>query len=150
VLVELRLDQPHRQARRPHLGRADLAEEVGQRADVVLVPVGEHDCEHAVAALPQVGEVREHEVDAEVLVAGEREACVDDHDRAVRLVDGHVLAHLAEAAERDDPAGAVGHPGSVRRAGAAAAGVAAHPSRGFERLPEVDMLRRPSDRKDRR
>ncbi len=41
-----------------------------------------------------------------MLVAREREAGVDDDDRAVRLVDGHVLADLAEAAERDDPADA--------------------------------------------
>jgi hypothetical protein len=32
---------------------------------------------------PQVGEVREDEVDAEMLVARKGEACVDDHDPAV-------------------------------------------------------------------
>src|SRR5438874_5596813 len=41
-----------------------------------------------------------------MLVAREREPGVDDDDRAVRLVDGHVLADLAEAAERDDAADA--------------------------------------------
>ena len=43
VLVELRLDQPEREPRRPDLGRAHLAQQVRQRADVVLVPVREHD-----------------------------------------------------------------------------------------------------------
>ena len=43
VLVELRLDQPERQLRRDHLVAVDLAQQVRQPADVVLVPVREHD-----------------------------------------------------------------------------------------------------------
>ena len=55
-----------------------------------------------LAAL-QVAEVGEDQVDAEVLVAREREPRVD-HDRLpAELEDGHVLADLAEAAERDHP-----------------------------------------------
>ena len=50
----------------------------------------------------EVGDVGQDEVDAEVLVAREREPGVDDDDVAAVLVDGHVLADLAEAAERDD------------------------------------------------
>ena len=49
VLVELRLDQPERQLRRDHLVAVDLAQQVRQPADVVLVPVREHD---RVDALP--------------------------------------------------------------------------------------------------
>ncbi len=51
----------------------------------------------------EVADVGQDEVDAEVLVAREREAGVDDDDLVAVLVDGHVLADLAEAAERDDP-----------------------------------------------
>ena len=101
VLVELRLDEPEREPRREHRADANLAQEVRQRADVILVRVGQHDREH-LASL-QVAEVGEDQVDAEVLVAGKREPRVD-HDRlAADLEDGHVLADLAEAAERDDP-----------------------------------------------
>ena len=64
----------------------------------------------------QVGKVRQDEVDAEVLVAREREPGVDDDDGAVGLVHGHVLADLAEAAERDDPADA--HLDRGQKAGA--------------------------------
>ena len=46
----------------------------------------------------QVAEVGEDQVDAEVLIAWEREAGVDDDHLAVGLVGGHVLADLAEAA----------------------------------------------------
>ena len=67
---------------------------------MVLVAVREHDARHAAVA--QVAEVRQHEVDAEVLVAREGEPGVDDDDLVAVLVDGHVLPDLAEAAERDD------------------------------------------------
>ena len=43
VLVELRLDEPERQPRRPDLAHAHLAQQVRQRADVVLVRVREDD-----------------------------------------------------------------------------------------------------------
>ena len=49
VLVELRLDQPERQLRRDHLVAVDLAQQVRQPADVVLVPVREHDRVDALA-----------------------------------------------------------------------------------------------------
>ena len=87
-----------------HERHAHLAHEVRQRADVILVPVREHDRAHHLLPLAEIREVGQDEVDAEMLVAREREPGVDDDDRAVRLVDGHVLADLAEAAERDDPA----------------------------------------------
>ena len=57
----------------------------------------------------QVAEVGQDQVDAEVLVAREREPGVDDDRLAADLEDGHVLADLAEAAERDHPQHAVTH-----------------------------------------
>ncbi len=51
----------------------------------------------------EVREVGQDEVDAEVLVAREREPGVDDDALVAELEDGHVLADLAEPAERDDP-----------------------------------------------
>jgi hypothetical protein len=103
VLVELGLDQAERQPRRPHLRDPDLAQEVRQGADVVLVTVGQDDRANALGVVAQVAHVGQDQVDAEVLVPREREARVDDHDLASLLEDGHVLADLAEAAERDDP-----------------------------------------------
>ena len=100
VLVELRLDQPERQPRGNDLLDVDLAEQVRERADVILVPVREDDRAHVLVL--EVAEVGKDEVDAEVLVARERKPRVDDDRLAARLVHGHVLAHLAEAAERDD------------------------------------------------
>ena len=89
------------EARADHLGDVDLAEDVGQCADVVLVGVRQDDRAHGPP--DEVREVRQHQVDAEMLVAREREARVDDDALVADLEHGHVLPDLAEAAERDDP-----------------------------------------------
>ena len=114
MLVELRLDQAERETGRPDLGNGDLAEQVRQRTDVILVAVGEDDRADVGLPLPQVGELGKQEVDAEVLVPREREAGVDDHEPVVALDDGHVLADLAESAERDDACGSPWHAPIVR------------------------------------
>ena len=62
--------------------------------------VGEHDRLDVVGALAQVGEVGQHEVDAEHLGGREHQPGVDDDDPAVALDDGHVLADLAQPPER--------------------------------------------------
>ena len=99
VLLELRAHEADRQ--RPavdHRRHPDLAQHVRQRPDVVLVPVGEHDRLDVVGALAQVGEVGQHEVDPEHLGGREHQPGVDEHDPAVVLDHGHVLADLAQAA----------------------------------------------------
>ena len=103
VLVELGADHPDRQqAAVDHRRRADLAQHVGQRADVVLVAVGEDDRLDVVGALAQVGEVGQDQVDAEHLGGREHQPGVDDDDPAVVLDHGHVLADLPQPAERED------------------------------------------------
>ena len=101
VLVELRLHEPQRQARRHDRLDVDLAQEVREAAHVVLVTMGQYDRPN-LAPL-QVADIGQEEIDSQVLVAREGEARVDDEDLARGLVHGHVLADLAEAAERDDP-----------------------------------------------
>ena len=109
VLVELgarhRDRQPPAVDRRPVL---ELAQHPRQRAQVILVPVGDHDRLDVLGALAQVGEVREHQVDPQHLGGREPQPRVDDDDPAVVLDDRHVLADLAQAAERQDPQ--LGHP----------------------------------------
>jgi hypothetical protein len=83
----------------------ELAQDPRQAADVVLVAVGEHDRVDLVAAVEQVGEVGDDEVDAVHLGGGEADAHVDHDDAAVVLDDGHVLADLAQASEREDAEG---------------------------------------------
>ena len=99
VLVELRLHQSEGESGRPDLVHADLAHQERKRADVILVRVRQHD--RADMLVAQVAEVREDHVDSEVLVAREGHPGVDDDHLVAELVDGHVLPHLAEPAERD-------------------------------------------------
>ena len=56
----------------------------------------------------QIAEVGQDQIDAEVLVAREGDPGVDDYRLAPVLEDGHVLADLAETAERDDATGFTG------------------------------------------
>ena len=99
VFVELRLDEAEGEPRRPHLAHGDLAHQIRKRADVILVRVRQHH--RANLAVAEVAEVRKDQVDAEVLVARECHSGIDDQPLAAELVHGHVLADLAEAAERD-------------------------------------------------
>ena len=74
----------------------------GRRADVVLVGVGDEERLDVGAALLEVGDVGDDEVDAEHLLVGEHQPAVDDDDVVAVLEDVHVLADLAHPAERDD------------------------------------------------
>ena len=103
VLVELRLDEPEREPRRDHGLDLDLAEQVRQPADVILVPVREDHRSDAPSR--EVADVRKQEIDPEMLVSREREAGIDHEHLSPGLVHRHVLADLAQAAERDDPEG---------------------------------------------
>jgi hypothetical protein len=55
----------------------------------------------AVGVRAQVGEVREHEVDAGHVGVGEHETAVDDDDPAVDFEAEAVPADLSEPAEED-------------------------------------------------
>ena len=79
---------------------------------MVLVPVRDHDALDLVRVVPQVGEVREDEVDAGHVGVGEHEPAVDDEDPAVDLEAEAVPADLTEPAQEDDPNG-----GAHRRSG---------------------------------
>jgi hypothetical protein len=81
--------------------------QLGQRADVVLVGVGDEDAQQIVALLLDEAQVRVDEIDAgQVLLAAEAHAEVDQNPLPVRLrpvaVEGRVHADLAEAAERHE------------------------------------------------
>ena len=116
VLGELRLDEAERQPRAEDPRHVDLAQEVRQAAHVILVRVRQHDRVHGAPAVDEIRDVGQDEVDAEMLVARKRKAGVDHEAAAIALDHGHVLSHLAEAAERDDADGAaVAHRVSLRR-----------------------------------
>jgi hypothetical protein len=104
VLVELGLrhrpGQPPRDDGRPATGR-QLAVHPRHGADVVLVAVREDHGGQPLGALAHVGEVGQHEINAVHLGRREPHAGVDEHHRVAVLEHGHVLADLAQPAERE-------------------------------------------------
>ena len=102
VLLELLDDQGQRQPGGDHRDVRALAQEVRHAADVVLVPVGEHDADDVVDPVPDVAEVGQDHVDAGLVLLGEEDAAVDHEQLAVVLEDGHVATDLSQAAEGDD------------------------------------------------
>ncbi len=70
---------------------------------MILVSVGDQERADLGRVLPQVGDVRNDEVDAEHLLVREHEPAVDDDDVVAVLEDVHVLADLPHASEGDDP-----------------------------------------------
>src|SRR5712691_12975758 len=70
---------------------------------MVLVAVAEKDAQDLAAALEQIRDVRQDEVDAKHVVLREHEAGVDDEHLVLPLKSPHVDADLAKAAQRQVP-----------------------------------------------
>jgi hypothetical protein len=80
-----------------------FAEHPRQGPQVILVPVRDHERLDVLRPITQVTEIRKHEIDPQHVGGGKPEPGVDDEDAALVLDHGHVLADLAQAAERQDP-----------------------------------------------
>ena len=103
VLLDLVAEQSPGQGRGVHRNARELGQDVRQAADMVLVGVGDEERLDVLAALLEVGDVGDDEVDPEHLLVGEHQAAVDHDDVVAVLEHVHVLADLAHPAERDDP-----------------------------------------------
>jgi len=102
VLFELGADQRQRERRTDHRNLRELAQQVGDPADVVFMPVRHQQSAELVGALAQIGEVVDDDVDPEHLLVREHQPAIDDHEIVVRLDAGHVAADLAASAQGDD------------------------------------------------
>ena len=101
VLVEFVFDVGQRELGAPD-GDLEFREHPGKRADVVFVAVGQDDSAHALAVFDEIGDVGDHDVDAEKFGFGEHESGVDDDD-VVSPADGHAVhTELAQAPEGDN------------------------------------------------
>ena len=101
VLLELELDKAGGEAGAVD-GHVHLLEHIGDGADVILVAMGDEEAAEATAVFDEVADIGNDAVDAVHVVAGEGHAAVHHDDLAAVLIDGHVLADLVEAAQRDD------------------------------------------------
>ena len=103
VLAELGAEQGQGELGADQRDVGALAQQVGNRADVVLVTVGQHQRVDGIEPVPDGVEVGQDQVDAGVVLLREQHPAVDDEQAAVVLEDGHVAADLAETTESDHP-----------------------------------------------
>ena len=101
VFAELAVHQTQGQPA-PEDRDVQLAQQVRQGAHVVLVTVREQDAQHLLSVLHDVGEIREHQVDAQHLLVREHQPGVDDDERVTVFDDRHVLADGPQATKGDD------------------------------------------------
>ena len=101
VLLQLQLDQA-----RAHAGGVDGGvdgpQHIGDGPDVVLVAVGDEDAPDLALVLDEVAHIGDDHVDAVHVVVREAHAAVHHDDVVAVLIDGHVLADLVQAAQRND------------------------------------------------
>ncbi len=117
VLGQLALDQGQGQLGAHQRDVLALPEQVGDRADVVLVRVREDERLDPVQAPLQVAEVRQDQVHAGLVRVGEQDAAVHDEQAAPVLEDRHVPADFPQAAERDDAQAVAGKAGGQGEVG---------------------------------
>ena len=81
---------------------AKIAREIGNRADMVLVRVGEHDADEVLHPFLDELEIGEDEVDPRILAPREGHAEIDHQPLALAAVEIDVHADLARAAQRQE------------------------------------------------
>ena len=111
VLGQLALHEGQGQPRADQRDVGPLPEQVGDRADVVLVGVREDERLDLAEPAVQVSEVGQDQVHAGLVGIGEQDAAVHDEQPAAVLEDRHVPADLADPAQGDDAQAAAGQRG---------------------------------------
>jgi hypothetical protein len=102
MLFELFLDDGQRELRAVHR-HVQLRQNVGNRADVIFVRVGQHDGADFIFVLLQVGDVRDDDVHAEQFLLREHQTGVDHDDVFAAAKRHHVHAKFAQSAQRNGP-----------------------------------------------
>ena len=98
VLFQLVFDIGQGEFRAPD-GHVQFAQNPGQGADVVFVPVGQDDAAHPLPVFDQIGNIGDNNVDAQQFGFGKHQAGIDDDD-VVTPANGHAVhSELAQAAQ---------------------------------------------------
>ena len=69
---------------------------------MVLMPMREDDSLDLFAILNQIRDVRNHKVNAQHVIFGEHQSCVNQQNLIVHTNDRHIFADLPQAAQRND------------------------------------------------
>ena len=91
-------------------------QQIGNRADVVLVPVGDKKTLDFVLVFLKVCEIRNYKVNAEHFVIGKSHSAIDYDYFVLVFIHGHIFSDFAQAAQRNYFKGRV-----LRRKGRSAA-----------------------------
>ena len=83
-------------------GNIELPQKIRQAADVVLVTVGDEQALDAILVFQHIGEIRNDQVNAEHVVVREHRTAVHQNHIPLALIQGDVLANLAQTAQRAD------------------------------------------------
>ena len=81
---------------------AEVGGEIGNRADMILVPMGQDDTEQVVLAILDKFEVGHHDVDPWIILRPEADAEIEHDPLAVAAIEIGVHADLSRAAEREE------------------------------------------------
>ena len=82
--------------------RRHTPEHIGNRADMILMPMRNQIGAQALAVVGQVGDVRDDQVNAQHVLTWEDGAAVHHDDIVFIFKRRHVLANLAQTAQRND------------------------------------------------
>ena len=104
VLPQLVAQEPQGQARAVH-GNLETLQDVGQGPDVVLVGMGQDDGPGRLPLFLQIADIRDDQVDAQELGAGEHDAAVHRDHGVTPLQRQHVGAELSQPSQGNDPQG---------------------------------------------
>ena len=99
--LELLGDQTSSERRRIKR-HAEFVGEIGDRADMVFMAMGEHDAEQIGAAFLDEGQIGQHEFDPGIARIGKGHAEIDHHPFAVAAIEIDVHADFARAAQRQE------------------------------------------------
>ena len=102
VLPDLPLQQRQGEFRPEQRDVGPLPQQIRDRTDVVLVPVGQHQTDHIAQPVGDRVEARQDEVDTRMVVLGEQHAAIDQQQLAVVLQDRHVAPDVTQSPQRDD------------------------------------------------
>jgi len=102
MLFQLAGDHAKRQRGAIDWREAEIGQQVWDRANVVLVPVGQQDRLDLILLLAQVGDVGQHKIDAQHLGFREHHAAIEQQDLVAVFEHPHVAPNLAGSAERND------------------------------------------------
>ena len=101
LILELKLDKLYGHCAAENV-RLEFPQEIGERADVVFVSVCDENASELFLVASDVSEVRDDAVYAGHVLFGEAHAAVNDYHVATIFYRGHVLADLADTAQRYD------------------------------------------------